>query len=55
MLKNPFTDRPKESFAIALQKPLGSGGKASAKKSHGIAVDSLSNKRGVPPLQRRAA
>jgi len=52
MMKNPFTDRPKESFAMALQKPTGRGGSRSAQKSRGIAVPSLSNQRGVKEMRR---
>lgn len=55
MMKNPFTDRPKESFAMALQKPAGRGGVKSAQKARGIAVPGLSNQRGVKAMQRNSA
>lgn len=49
---NAFTHRPKESFAMDLQRKDGGGGKASAKRSKGIAVPGLSNKRGAKEMKR---
>lgn len=55
MSANAFTNRPARSFAMGIGKPSPGkvGGAASARKARGVAVPSLSNLRGAPPLMNQ--